>query len=520
MQSYFTEIYNFNDTIILYYFIQNVNDFIYKLNLYINNNNNKVVSNNVYIITNHYTENINLDFIKNKNINLLKTNINFNLFFKLHELKHNYLYKNKIKDTFKIKEYVNKIVAPLDNKTKSRINDFNQNRIDLELNGYLDIDKRFSSIKELDTENKIYKEIIDYKSIESIDDYAKLFEDINIFLTKNINCFKDGLINFKDLANTYIFKQTSLIYNSCIENNVTLTDVYYINKQFYDKNKNPIELKEFNDDFEYTEFKNHFEKKIFSDPNFNIQKIQPYQIIDEEVMYLDYIYGFYNFGEFWDVIKRLLVSSNKNLPLFHLTHNRITNINYYFDKLNFKFPTKYQKQENSGKLYYFNKINIPCVTNVGCRGLIDISFTYQFNKLFNNSVILPNKTYNIYLARGKYGRSLIDEEKIIETLKTKHEFIVLDGTETLKDTMHYFTNAKIIFGSHGSLIKNMIWCKKNPVLIELCPPTRANLDFYSNAFSLGFFNFFILSECNDKEEIILSEQQIKNLYELINILNK
>jgi hypothetical protein len=94
----FTSIYNFNGITILHYFITNVYDLVNKLNLYINNNTN-FTNNIIYIITNPYKENVNFDFIKSHNIILLKTDIDFEFFFKLHSLRHDYFYKNIIKNT-------------------------------------------------------------------------------------------------------------------------------------------------------------------------------------------------------------------------------------------------------------------------------------------------------------------------------------------------------------------------------------------------------------------------------------
>jgi hypothetical protein len=94
----FTSIYNFNGITILHYFITNIHDLIYKLQLYVNNSANDT-NNIVYIITNPYKENVNFDFIKNKNIILIQTDTDFEFFFKLHSLRHNYFYKNTIKNT-------------------------------------------------------------------------------------------------------------------------------------------------------------------------------------------------------------------------------------------------------------------------------------------------------------------------------------------------------------------------------------------------------------------------------------
>jgi hypothetical protein len=505
-------LYNFNGYTVLYKRIKNQpHDLNIKLKHYIaNNDTNK---NKLYIITDIINYNVEIDFkfITDKNIFILQTDIQFELFYYTHNLRHNYFYKNNIVNSEKILTILNELSDSFDKyptmRAYSRKQEITSN-LENDLVSYKDI---INVIKTLDKDNKIYDKLIENDDIKCINYYNELLNEIHYFLQNNIECFINNIVNFKEFANIYNFNTTNLIYSSCISNNVTLRNVYYINKCWFDKDKNPLQINEFENDMEYKMYKK-FTPKITDITNYNI-----FQTINEEVMYLDYIYGFYNFGEFWDVIKRLIVTDNQNLPLFHLSHNRITNINYYFDKLGYQFPTKYNTQENNNKLYYFNKVNIPCIKSVGCRGLIDNHFAYQFNKKFNKSTKVAN--YNIYLSRGIYGRSIINEEKIVNVLKEKYNFIILNGSESLEDTIDYFTNAKIIFAPHGSLQKNMIWAKHNPILIELCPPSRANLDMYGNARALNFVMFFIVLENNEKEEIILNEKNINDLYKLLDALN-
>lgn len=517
--SKFINLYNFNGIVVLYYSKINIYDLRYKINNYINNNENIVENNIVYIITNSYTENIDFDFIKDKNIILLQTEIDFELFFHLHILRHHYYYKNSI-NTENILDLYNKISVPFENYPKmncySRCDWFrNTMKYNVNLRNI-----EIENIKKLDKEHKVHEKISVKEQtvpIEQLECYNSLLDEINVFLNENVDCFKNNIVDFKEFASIYNFEECDVIYQNCISSNIVLENVYYINKQWYDQNKNHIIVDDLNEDIEYKYYNDHYENTRWENAIKDITNVPIFQEIKEEVMFLDYVYGFYNFGEFWDVIKRLMIAKKKNLPLFHLANNRITNIKYYFDKLQFKYPTNYQKTERSNKLYFFHKINITIAKNAGCRGYIDKYFAYQFNKYLNPTNSISEQSYNIYLARGQYGRSIVNEEQIVKVLKEKYKFIVLNGTETLEETIHYFTNAKIILGAHGSLMKNMIWSKKNPVLIELCPPTRHDC-FYGNATSLGFIAFFILTNCNNKEEIILNVEQIENLYKLLDNL--
>ena len=122
----------------------------------------------------------------------------------------------------------------------------------------------------------------------------------------------------------------------------------------------------------------------------------------------------------------------------------------------------------------------------------------------------------MYLARGKYGRCFQNEEVIVKHLVEEHQFIVLDDCSNLQEVIHYFTHAHIIIGAHGSLLKNIIWCKFNPMIIEFCPRTRHDC-FYGNALSLGFNYLFIVTDSNNKEDIYLTQTQLNLFYNLLKI---
>ena len=67
-------------------------------------------------------------------------------------------------------------------------------------------------------------------------------------------------------------------------------------------------------------------------------------------------------------------------------------------------------------------------------------------------------------------------------------------------------------------MKNMIWSKKSPVFIELCPYTRHDC-FGSNSQECGFTTFFFVVNCDEKEQIELSHEQTKGLFELLDNLS-
>ena len=91
--------------------------------------------------------------------------------------------------------------------------------------------------------------------------------------------------------------------------------------------------------------------------------------------------------------------------------------------------------------------------------------------------------------------------------------IVIDGTEKYEQMVHYWTNAVFVVGAHGSLFKNMIYCKKNPIFIELTPDRHPC--FYGNATHCNFGYFYINFKKDSKENIILSKEDLNMLIQLI-----
>lgn len=139
------------------------------------------------------------------------------------------------------------------------------------------------------------------------------------------------------------------------------------------------------------------------------------------------------------------------------------------------------------------------------------------NKRMNPEFGTVNPTsYKLYLTRGGFGRSIRDEAPLIELLKEKYRFVILNGSESLAETIHYFSNATLILGAHGSLMKNMIWCLKNPVFIEMTPLTRSqNPCFVGNSSSVGFQTMYFICDCDEKEQLLLTEKQRTALIELV-----
>jgi len=316
-------------------------------------------------------------------------------------------------------------------------------------------------------------------------------------------------IDLAAFAAMYWFPYSSHILPCIRTKTIVLENVYYKNKQWYDSDRNPLVIEDFDKDFEYRSFPKQKHTGIGEEDA---------EDISVEVMFLDYIYDFYNFGEFWDVVKRLLYANQKGLPLFHLPVHRVSSIDYYFRNLGYTYPSQYVYKRN--KLFHFQKVHVSIVQG-GTRGVVDRFFTYRLNRLMNPEIREPLPfSYKLYLTRGSYKRGIIDEDTLIKDLQSKQNFVILNGSESLSEIMYYFTHASLIIGAHSSLMKNMIWSMKNPILIDIMPLSRSHTpDMCGNASSLGFQTFYFVCECDENEQIRFRADQRNALIELVNTLS-
>lgn len=351
------------------------------------------------------------------------------------------------------------------------------------------------------------------------DEIINKFNLLKIYIVEFINNLDNNNIDYSNfleynVINEYI--NTNNFDKFYIEEH-SLNNVYHNKRHFYDKNGDLLNIEFFDNDNEYREYK----QKYKSDKSIKINDLNNLKRIDTNVFYLNYIYDFYNFGEFWDCMIRLLYTKDiSNYTLFHLEKNRVYNINYYFDKLSLEFPNKndnliyksnHTKDENENTIH-FDNIHFTTL-NGSCRGYFDNHISFKFNNVFNNSEI-TDKNYILYLKRGSYGRELINEDVLIKELSNFPDVIIIDGRENIEDMIHYWTNSILVIGAHGSLLKNMIYCKKNPLFIELSPLSRHTC-FHHNGTCNNFLYFYITLPNDKNENVILENDKLYKLIEMI-----
>lgn len=326
--------------------------------------------------------------------------------------------------------------------------------------------------------------------------------------------------DFKSFLSLYSFPcmTSSWFGDRASYKTVVLEDVYYKNKGFYCKDGTFFDIKDISQDVEY---------KHYNKINVGITPTEAVTVL-EPVLFLDYIYDFYNFGEFWDVLKRLVYFKREEpVEIYGLKENRILDISKYFLKCGLTYPPKYcrdykfedtLKCDGKGSTLFFKKAYFSTI-NGTARSEIDPWSAFEINRIFNKSTLEKDTKFNLYLSRGKMSRGILHEDKLISALVSKFNFKILNGDETLAEQQYYFTNANLIIGPHSSLMCNTIWCKNNPVFIELAPTLRCQqLSFFDDTVSLGIKSVLIPCMSDNSEQILLTDDNILNIVKIVNIL--
>ena len=470
----------------------NKNDLlIQKINHFIQDKKNESIVNLVYS-----SDEGRIHF-ETEHVNFIYTELNFEQTL----LRHNYN-KDRLANKFNYKtDFID-----LYDKVSLQHEQINQKLVNIGV----DVNNNIKRAIEI-TKNETFK---DYKLLP-LDDFSLDMKDFISFIKSIIEssfCF-----DFKSFFETYSIPTHYRLLDRVFYKTVLLENVYYRNKGFYHKDGTFFNITPLNKDIEYSEY-----NKI----HLVIDKVNAIQV-DEPVLFLDYIYDFYNFGEFWDITKRLMFFDMKeHVELYGLTRNKVLNIESYFSIFNIKYPPKYQRdyktpdeqsETNIGSTFFFKKLYLSTINNI-CRSALDPWVLFELNKHFNTNQ-LNDKNYILYLSRGKESRGLTNEEFLLKELGVIPNFKFLNGDESFNEQQYYFTNAKLIIGVHGALQGNFVWNKNNCIFMELSPYQRCRqLSHFGDAYDCGFKSVIIPCNADVEESIILTKEQILQIVKIVKIL--
>jgi len=284
---------------------------------------------------------------------------------------------------------------------------------------------------------------------------------------------------------------------------------YWIPKcmSFFPQNKRAEELNKRID---------YLQKKI----NSKLEKINKDEIIkiQKQSIHLLTSKYTYSFGHIFDYLqKNIAFKKMKNEEDFlHLiSDNRlIKDFNTYLKAFDIN-PDKCIVPNNLGEFLFFKKIIFPFSPKV-YECISHESHTQHINKIKQKTLIHIDeykslKEINLYLSRNKntrWGRKIIDEEILLEYLKDKN-FIIINGDESLYEIIFLFSKAKFIFGLHGSLFLNAMYCNENCKLLELNSRLTIRYLYKANAsFSLKKENYEVIDVKKDENLNVKSQDVI------------
>jgi hypothetical protein len=184
----------------------------------------------------------------------------------------------------------------------------------------------------------------------------------------------------------------------------------------------------------------------------------------------------YSFGHIFDYLQKIRVlqkMQDQEDFLYLISDNSlIKDFHIYLQTFGIN-PNKCIIPNNLGKLLFFKKMIFP-FSPEDYEIMSEECYIKYINKMKEKTLIHIDeyknlKEVNLYLSRNKntrLGRKVIDEEVLLEYLKDKN-FITLNGDESLYEIIFLFSKAKFIFGLHGSLFLNAIYCNNNCKILEL-----------------------------------------------------
>jgi len=120
-------------------------------------------------------------------------------------------------------------------------------------------------------------------------------------------------------------------------------------------------------------------------------------------------------------------------------------------------------------------------------------------KKFAKKIRINKKnSLNIYISRNRSNRRLIENEKELKKVLKIYNFkTVYMEKLSFKDQIKLMSKTNIILGLHGAGLTNMLWLKKNSVLLELKPENDKYLNCYYNISKiLGLKYFYSICKKN------------------------
>jgi Glycosyltransferase 61 len=232
-------------------------------------------------------------------------------------------------------------------------------------------------------------------------------------------------------------------------------------------------------------------------------------------------FGFYPYGHFLDYLQKLFVIDKRKYSGRLILHSRSYSTNNFYDHFNacgisndmlfecrHDFPTIFVK-----KLVYVAPFYPTTLTHETSEWIVEKYINYFSTSGYAKFIKSKDKDQNflLFLDRHKVrpgSRSIINYDEILEWVKSKG-FIILDGSETIAEIVLYFSQAKFIFGAHGSLFANNIFAPKDCIIAEFCSSKRIDKTFANKHKRCLNYNHLI-SEADDNNNVFIDIKSLES----------
>lgn len=242
--------------------------------------------------------------------------------------------------------------------------------------------------------------------------------------------------------------------------------------------------------------------------------------LDNECNYIDltHYYSFWPFAHRYDCLSRIrhIEEFVTNDTIFLLGNSNSVN---KFAKNRFKeecelFGIKnYIFHPDNKTIFKIKKLIYPeWIYGEAPCAFSDESFIFCKNKYFFNENKNKNK---LFLTRhGDFSRKLINFDFVNNFFKNEG-FIILDGSETLNQTIDLFHNSEIIVGVHGGLFSNILFCNNTKKIIELFSKNWLNDCFEYMSKKLNNCEYRSIIYDSNNFDLTLNQNELNHILKII-----
>jgi len=184
----------------------------------------------------------------------------------------------------------------------------------------------------------------------------------------------------------------------------------------------------------------------------------------------------YVYGHLWDAMQPLQAVEDLKIDgvLLHPIRSQVRFLGLHLDI--FGYPTKKRMALDAlTQNYRVPKLVVPflqCNPNH-----IDPDAKDWLANKYLNYAKLDGAPRKLYLSRVAANERFIkNEDKVVKLLRD-HGFTIVTGGESLQDHINWFHSAEVIIGYHGSLFKNILFCKNRPKVLEFRSKERPDSCF-------------------------------------------